>query len=1083
MLGGLVTDGFPMRAYVTPLHLVLAMLVLAMLALPAAGAAAAPVTEQRYLSGTGPATAVPWEFRVSDGRRAGAWSTIPVPSNWEQHGFGGYDYGEGAKRHNEQGQYRLRFSVPPAWRGRTIRLVFEGVMTEATVRVNGSPAGAAHIGGFYRFGYDITPQLKFSDSADNLLEVDVNKVASDAASEKAERRGDYWVVGGIFRPVWLEAAPAQAMTAVAIDARADGSLTAQVTVSQPAPGATVQAQVLDAQGQAVGRPFSASASVPVSAPGSMPNSVPARGNRAAAAPVRLQASFASPRLWTAETPDLYTLRLTLRQHGKALHTLDQQFGFRTFEVRAGDGLYLNGRKIIIKGVNRHSFRPATGRALDAADSEADARLIKSMNMNTARMSHYPPDPAFLQAADRLGLYVINELSGWQAAHGTTIGRQLVSEMVPRDVNHPSILFWANGNEGGFNLDLDGDFARYDPQRRPVLHPWALFGGVDTKHYPNWQLLNQRLAGPHLFMPTEFMHALYDGGGGAGLADYWNAMMASKVGAGGVIWALADEGIARTDQGNRIDPYGTYGPDGIVGPHHEKEGSAYAVQQIWSPVWLGAGTLDQQFDGKLAVDNRYDFVNLDRVRFDWKLLRFATPDARSTSAQVLASGTASAPGVAARTSGTLDLHLPARWRATEPDALEVSATDADGRQLWTWTYPAPDLPALAAGAAAAGTAAGAASTVPTVAVEGDTIRLAAGPVTAIFDAATGQLRTLQHGSRVSALTNGPRLAYARPSPATDVAWLPFSDQASGDAAQGIRRLAVPQQASVIDIVPVLGKENAYARFKLEISADGSTWKTLFDATRRASDGTRYRFAPQVVLAVRMSNAVDQHGEPVSMDSVRVGHAAQRFPAPAAIASVESGTGTDAAGQPVAWVAARHSAGLERIRWTLNASGDLRLDYGYRLDGAVQYHGITFDHPETALRSTRWLGEGPYRVWKNRLQGTWLGVHEVAQFDQQPGESFRYPESQGYFAGVRWARFATTTGALQVRAAQPDGYLRVGTPRISHVNTTVEFPAGDLSWLHAIPAIGEKFTPTEALGPSSAWPVASGEYAGSLTWRFD
>lgn len=85
-------------------------------------------------------------------------------------------------------------------------------------------------------------------------------------------------------------------------------------------------------------------------------------------------------------------------------------------------------------------------------------------------------------------------------------------------------------------------------------------------------------------------------------------------------------------------------------------------------------------------------------------------------------------------------------------------------------------------------------------------------------------------------------------------------------------------------------------------------------------------------------------------------------------------------------------------------------------------------------------------------------------------------------MRWARFDTATGILQVSPDRPDGYLRVGTPRISHANTTVEFPAGDLSWLHAIPAIGEKFTPTEALGPSSAWPVAAGEYTGSLTWRF-
>lgn len=1095
------------------------LLILALLAGAAPAArSAVPVTEQRYLSGQGPKTAVPWEFKVSDGRRAGARSTIPVPSNWELQGFGGYDYGEGAKRHNEQGQYRVKFAVPPAWRGRTIRLVFEGVMTEATVRVNGMPAGPAHIGGFYRFGYDITQLVKLSASADNVLEVDVNKVASNAASEKAERGGDYWVFGGIFRPVWLEAAPAQAITGVAIDARADGTLAARVRLSQPVPGASVEAQVLDAAGKPVGPVFRAAPPASAADP----------------ALVSVRGSLPAPRLWTAETPNLYTLRLTLRQNGKPLHAQSTRFGFRTFEVRQGDGLYLNGSKIIIKGVNRHSFRPGTGRALDRDDNYADARLIKSMNMNTARMSHYPPDPAFLDAADELGLYVIDELSGWQAAHGTAIGRQLVAEMVPRDVNHPSILFWANGNEGGFNTDLDAEFGKHDPQQRPVIHPWAIFNGLDTKHYPNWNLVNERLRGPNLFMPTEFMHALYDGGGGASLQDYWDAMMASPMGVGGVIWALVDEGVVRTDKGNRVDPYGTYGPDGIVGPHHEKEGSYYAVKDIWSPVKLGAATFDTGFDGTLAVHNRYDFASLDQVRFDWQLLRFAAPDAASTAAHILAKGTGSASGVAARSEGKLDLRLPTGWRKFDADAVAVTATGADGQHIWTWTYPAKDLsarlartalyqPPLASapadsatstapmvassGTAAASTTAGATSAAsagftPTVTTEGTTLRLAAGPVSATFDATTGQLRTLQHGSRLSALANGPRLAYARPlsAPGTEVAWLPLTahadDGSTGrQAGATIHRLAAPQTASVIEVIPAFDKTTAYARFKLEISADGVNWKTIFDATRRKSDGNDYRFPPQPVLAVRITSPTGQHGQPVALDSVRLGHAPQRFPALTAAtnsadpASVRSGAGIDDFGKPAAWIEASHSGGLDRLRWTMAANGDLRLDYGYRLDGVVQYHGITFDHPEPALRGMRWLGEGPYRVWKNRLQGTWHGVHEVAQFDQQPGASFRYPESQGLFAGVRWARLDTTTGTLRISSngnsddGAAAGYLRVGTPRISHANTTVEFPAGDLSWLHAIPAIGEKFTPTEALGPAAAWPVANGAYQGSLTLRFD
>ena len=255
---------------------------------------AAPVTEQRYLSGTGPATAVPWEFKVSAGRRAGAWSTIPVPSNWELQGFGGYDYGEGDKRHTEQGQYRLKFAVPAAWQGRAIRLVFEGAMTETTVRVNGVQAGEPHVGGFYRFSYDITSLVRHG--GDNVLEVDVSKKASDPLTDKAERRGDYWVFGGIFRPVWLEAAPPRSIAHAAIDARADGSLSATVTLAGPAAGATVEGHVLDAAGKPVGRPFRVAADQ-------------------AGGPLKLAAAIPRPRLWSAETPNLYTLRLTLRQGG------------------------------------------------------------------------------------------------------------------------------------------------------------------------------------------------------------------------------------------------------------------------------------------------------------------------------------------------------------------------------------------------------------------------------------------------------------------------------------------------------------------------------------------------------------------------------------------------------------------------------------------------------------------------------------------------------------------------------------------------------------------------------------------------
>ena len=125
-------------------------------------------------------------------------------------------------------------------------------------------------------------------------------------------------------------------------------------------------------------------------------------------------------------------------------------------------------------------------------------------MNAVRMSHYPPDQHFLDACDEMGLYVLDELAGWHAKYDTPTGHRLVQEMVTRDVNHPCILFWDNGNESGWNNDLNDDFAQWDPQKRNVLHPWELFRGIDTKHYPDFNTLVQKCNGSHVFFPTEML---------------------------------------------------------------------------------------------------------------------------------------------------------------------------------------------------------------------------------------------------------------------------------------------------------------------------------------------------------------------------------------------------------------------------------------------------------------------------------------------------------------------------------------------------------------------------------------------------
>jgi beta-galactosidase/beta-glucuronidase len=159
----------------------------------------------KYLSGTDKDHTVAWNFYCTEGRKSGTWTKIPVPSNWELQGFGSYNYGHDKVKTNEQGLYKHEF-LSDGLKGKTVFIVFEGSMTDTKVMVNGKQAGAVHQGSFYRFKYDITNLLK--PSGKNLLEVTVDKTSANSSVNDAERRNsDFWVFGGIFRPVYLEIVP------------------------------------------------------------------------------------------------------------------------------------------------------------------------------------------------------------------------------------------------------------------------------------------------------------------------------------------------------------------------------------------------------------------------------------------------------------------------------------------------------------------------------------------------------------------------------------------------------------------------------------------------------------------------------------------------------------------------------------------------------------------------------------------------------------------------------------------------------------------------------------------------------------
>ncbi|MGQ7855816.1 glycoside hydrolase family 2 TIM barrel-domain containing protein [Pedobacter sp. WC2501] len=895
-------------------------------------------TTKTYLSGRDKDHTVQWDFYCTAGRKSGIWTKIPVPSNWELQGFGSYNYGHDKVKANEQGMYRYEFKTGKIT-GKKVFLVFEGAMTDTKVSINGKLAGDVHQGGFYRFKYDITALLK--PETKNLLEVMVDKVSANASINKAERTSDFWIFGGIFRPVYLETVPNKFIERVAVNARADGSFQLDVYAQNLGAGDMLEAQVKKTNGENVGKAFAIKANASNGAQ-------------------TLKATFSKPLLWSSEFPNLYQVEVRIKNSQKIVHQIKQKFGFRTLEVRNGDGFYVNGSKMILKGVNRHSFWPESGRTLSREVHLMDVKLMKDMNMNAVRMSHYPPDAEFLDICDSLGLYVINELTGWQAKYDNTVGHRLVKELVIRDVNHPSIIFWANGNEGGFNTDLDNDYALYDPQKRTVIHPWEKFNGTDTKHYPDYNYMVKAAAtGQEVFFPTEFMHALYDGGAGAALDDFWNQMLIHPHGAGGFIWALVDENVIRTDKNGIYDGDGNHAPDGIVGPHREKEGSFYAIKEIWSPVFIDLTKIDGNFKGKISVENRFNFTDLDKCTFKWKLVSFPSASAKGTKAIINASGktaTKLKPGA----KGTLDLDLPTSW--TKSDALYLTAYGADQKEIFTWSWPikTPRLMVSQLDATGSGSAVKAEENDQSLLIKQD-------DVTCYFNKKTGYLEKVVKGNTVISLSNGPVLA------GVNTELIKFIHKAEG------------------------------AKYIVESDYQGT--------------------------------------------------------------------------------------GNLHAKWTFETGKLVKLEYQFTQQGDADFMGITFNFPEDKITGMKYLGRGPYRVWKNRLKGQQFGVWHKDYNNSITGETWGYPEFKGYHAEVNWVRLENKEAPFTVYIPDEDTYLQMLRPAreaaaLNNNNVEPAFPEGSIGFLKGISAIGTKFQSALLMGPQSQKNKTDGKtFKGTLLFDFE
>lgn len=244
-------------------------------------------TELFYLSGKDAGSPVEWEFIVSKGRNANQWSTIPVPSNWELHEFGEYNYGHDKNKSDEIGFYKYKFDLDSTWIEKKIFIVFEGVMTDTEVKINNNLAGPIHQGGFYRFKYDITNFVTFDE--ENLLEVKVKKVSDNHSVEIAERKSDYWVFGGIFRPVYLKVVPKEHIIRTAIDAKADGTFRIDVYYNAIKKADKIEIQIVQPNGKPLGNK----------------QSIDIKKNNNF---VSIFSKVNGQKNWTSETPNLYYRR-------------------------------------------------------------------------------------------------------------------------------------------------------------------------------------------------------------------------------------------------------------------------------------------------------------------------------------------------------------------------------------------------------------------------------------------------------------------------------------------------------------------------------------------------------------------------------------------------------------------------------------------------------------------------------------------------------------------------------------------------------------------------------------------------------
>ncbi len=572
---------------------------------------------------------------------ASAWDTITVPSNWQMVGYGRPHYTNviypfpvdppRVPSENPTGCYRRTFSVPVDWRDRPVIIRFEGVDSAFYVWVNGEFVGFSK-GSRLPAEFDITPHVRLGE---NLVAVQVMQWSDGSYLEDQ----DMWWLSGIFRDVYIYSPPAVQVFDLRVrteldreyrDAVLDAALVIKNSRDTAVKDCKVTLSLVDCNGRAVVSPVSQA--VEVAAVGE--------------ARIGFKIPVANPMKWTAETPYLYKLLVTLRDDlGRVLSVQQCSVGFRQVEVRNGN-LLVNGVPIKIKGVNRHEMHPDLGRAVSLDCMIQDILLMKRHNINAVRTSHYANDPRWYDLCDYYGIYVldetdlethgfamvgdVNRLSDdpeWEQAYLDRMER-----MVERDKNHPSVIIWSLGNESGFgrNHRAMAEWTRKADPTRPIHYEGdrnqEVADIVGPMYTPVDKVIELGQADSYTkpVILCEYAHAM--GNGPGGLKEYWEAFYKYPRLQGGFVWDWVDQGLRqRTDRGTERFAYGgDFGDEphdgnfvlnGLVFPDRKPSPGLLEYKKVLEPVLVEVEDLEKK---QLRITNRYDFLTLDHLHLSWSI---------------------------------------------------------------------------------------------------------------------------------------------------------------------------------------------------------------------------------------------------------------------------------------------------------------------------------------------------------------------------------------------------------------------------------------------------------------------------------